>query len=614
MRDLVGECFSGRYRLVTRLAGGGMGDVYRGHDLLLDRAVAIKVLQPNLAGDPEHLERFKAEARAAARFSHPNVVAVYDWGSEDSDTYYMVMEYVSGSDLRDLLVRRGAIDHGVVLEIMAEVCDALEAAHSEGLIHRDIKPENILIARDGKVKVADFGIAVVADAGRAQTGSLLGTLRYLSPEQAQGNEASQLSDIWSAGAVLAELLTGRPPANGSGPEALQKRALQTPEKPSELDASITPDIDDIVLRACALDPKDRFASAAEMSSAVRAANVDSWGRKAPMVTEMQGDLTGEVRLPDMHPTSYDPRSKRERARRAGRVRSRRRAMVLGSLAAILLAFGGARSIAALTAPDRVDVPGLEGMSKSRAAATVAELGLELEVDGHSTSHSVDRGGVLRQSPAGGTLLEGSTVTVVLSSGPPKVVVPDLTGMNESQLRVRLQASGLTIGRTVNEFSLEPRGTVIGQTPDDGKLRWGSTIDVTISRGPQSLEVPDVSGMKYREAAKSLTKAGFVAVRVDSYSDEVADGKVVSTEPDSSISAPQGSEVDVFVSIGPEFKELTMPDVRNLALSQAQSMLESKGLRVDVVQSCGGSGTLVVESDPVAGVTVRENMVVALFVC
>ena len=167
MRDLVGECFSGRYRLVTRLAGGGMGDVYRGHDLLLDRAVAIKVLQPNLAGDPEHLERFKAEARAAARFSHPNVVAVYDWGSEDSDTYYMVMEYVSGSDLRDLLVRRGAIDHGVVLEIMAEVCDALEAAHSEGLIHRDIKPENILIARDGKVKVADFGIAVVADVGRA---------------------------------------------------------------------------------------------------------------------------------------------------------------------------------------------------------------------------------------------------------------------------------------------------------------------------------------------------------------------------------------------------------------------------------------------------------------
>ena len=614
MRDLVGECLSDRYRLITRLAGGGMGDVYRGHDLLLDRAVAIKVLQPNLAGDPEHLERFKAEARAAARFSHPNVVAVYDWGSEDSDTYYLVMEYVSGSDLRDLLVRRGAIDHGVVLEIMAEVCDALEAAHSEGLIHRDVKPENILIARDGKVKVADFGIAVVADAGRAQTGSLLGTLRYLSPEQAQGNEATQLSDIWSAGAVLSELLTGRPPVNGSGPGALELRASQTPESPSDTDASITPAIDEIVLRACALDPRDRYASAAEMGSAVRAANVDSWGRKAPIVSEMQGDLTGEVRLADMQPTSYDPSSKSARAKRAARVRARRRVALLGLLAAIVLAFGGVRAIAALTAPERVDVPRLTGMSKSRAVAAADELGLELEVTGRFMSHSVDRGGVLRQNPADGTLLEGSAITVVLSTGPPKVTVPDLTGMNASQMQVRLKASGLKLGRTVKAFSLEPRGTVIGQTPEDGKLRWGSALEVTISKGPQSLEVPDVSGMKYREAAKALTKAGFVPVRVDSYSDDVANGKVVSTEPGSKVTAPEGGEVEVFVSIGPEFEELTMPDVRNLSLEQAQSKLESKGLRVDVVQSCGGNGTLVVESDPVAGRTIRENTVVALFVC
>ncbi|MGH2825730.1 MAG: Stk1 family PASTA domain-containing Ser/Thr kinase [Actinomycetota bacterium] len=611
MRDLVGESLSGRYQLVARLAGGGMGDVYRGHDLLLDRAVAIKVLQPNLAGDPEHLERFKAEARAAARFSHPNVVAVYDWGSEDDDTYYMVMEYVSGSDLRDLLVRRGAIDHGVVLEIMAEVCDALEAAHSEGLIHRDVKPENILIARDGKVKVADFGIAVVADAGRAQTGSLLGTLRYLSPEQARGNESTQLSDIWSAGAVLSELLTGHPPANGSGPEALQLRASQEPDPPSDMDESITPAIDDIVLRACALDPHDRFSSAAEMGSAVRAANVESWGRKAPVVTELQGDLTGEVHLVDMEPTSYDPNSKSARAKRARRVRARRRFAVLGLLAAILVAFGGVR---ALTGPERVDVPPLAGMSKSQAEAAATELGLELEVGGRSMSYTVDRGGVLRQSPADGTLIEGSVVTVVLSTGPPMVVVPDVIGMNDSQLLARLESSGLELGRTTKEFSLEPRGTVIRQTPDDGKLRWGSTLDVTISKGPQSLEVPDVSGMKYREAAKALRKAGFVPVRVDSYSDEVASGKVVSTEPAASVTALEGGDVEVFVSIGPEFEELTMPDVRNLSLEQAQSKLESRGLRVDVVQSCGANGTLVVETEPVAGVTVRENTVVALFVC
>ena len=193
-----------------------------------------------------------------------------------------------------------------------------------------------------------------------------------------------------------------------------------------------------------------------------------------------------------------------------------------------------------------------------------------------------------------------------------VVVPDLTGMNESQLRARLEASGLTIGQTVKEFSLEPRGTVIGQTPDEGKLRWGSTLDVTISRGPQSLEVPDVSGMN-TATAKALNKAGFVAVRVDSYSDEVPEGKVVSTEPESIISAPQGSEVEVFVSIGPEFKELTMPDVRNLPLEQAQAMLESKGCTWTSCSRAAAAGRWS-SVDPVAGVTVPREHVVALFVC
>ena len=187
----MGATFSARYHLVSRLAGGGMGEVYRAHDLLLDRPVAVKVLQPSLATDPLLVERFKAEARAAARLSHPNVVAVYDWGQEDENTYYMVMEYVSGSDLRDLLVARGSLSAAQAVEIMAHVCDALAESHEQGLVHRDIKPENVLIARDGKIKVADFGIAVVADADRSMPGGgIPGTLRYLSPEQARGQEAT----------------------------------------------------------------------------------------------------------------------------------------------------------------------------------------------------------------------------------------------------------------------------------------------------------------------------------------------------------------------------------------------------------------------------------------
>ncbi len=614
MRDLVGVCLSERYRVIKRLAGGGMGEVYRGHDLLLDRPVAVKVLQSNLAADPEHLERFKAEARSAARFSHPCVVAVYDWGSEDESTYYMVMEYVSGSDLRDLLVRRAEIEQGVVLEIMAEVCDALEAAHSVGLVHRDIKPENILIARDGKVKVADFGIAIVADANRASSRTILGTLRYLSPEQAQGKEATRHSDIWAAGAVLSELLTGHAPPHGSGAEALQLRARQTPTRPSDLDPTIPPEIDDIVMRACALEPEDRFANAEAMGDAIRAVNVEAWGRKAPVVGAMFEEVTGEVRSVDMEPTSYDPSSKKARVRRHEKKQARRRSLVLWSMLGILIAFGGARAIAAITAPDRVDIPSLEGMSRIRAAAMLDELGLELEVQRREQSRNIEAGDVISQRPGGGTLLEGSTVSVVLSSGPPKVNVPDLVGMTRSQLEVRLKASGLKLGGTSNEFSLEPKGVVVSQSPEGSRVRWGSTVSVVFSKGPQSLEVPQVVGLKYADAAKALKRAGFVAVSVDSYSDDVPEGRVASVEPGEGESVPEGSEIEVLVSIGPEFEELTMPDVRNLSLDDASARLRDKGLRIEVVQSCGGTGVMVVDTDPVAGVTVRENDVVALFVC
>src|SRR3712207_1288370 len=181
MQDIVGDTLAGRYRLLSRLAGGGMGEVYRAHDHLLDRAVAVKVLQPSLASDPELVDRFKAEARAAARLSHPNVVAVYDWGSENEHTYFMVMEFVAGTDLRDVLVSRGCLEPGQAAEIVAALCDALGAAHARGLVHRDVKPENVLIARDGQVKVADFGIAVVVDADRTSPGgTVTGTLRYLA--------------------------------------------------------------------------------------------------------------------------------------------------------------------------------------------------------------------------------------------------------------------------------------------------------------------------------------------------------------------------------------------------------------------------------------------------
>jgi eukaryotic-like serine/threonine-protein kinase len=311
IRDLVGEVFSGRYRIISRLAGGGMGEVYRGHDLLLDRPVAVKVLEQSLASDPQLVERFKEEARAAARLTDPRVVADDDWGAEDDSTYFMVMEYVSGIDLRDLLVTCGSLAPAQAIEIVSCVCDALTSAHARGLVHRDIKPENILVARNGDVKVADFGIAVIAGNDLSNpSGAIPGTLRYLSPEQAAGHPATEASDLWGAGAVLYETLTGVPPLMGAGPELLRRRATEPPRLPSEQDSRIPAELDDVVARACAIHPEDRFGSASEMSEALRSARraVDD----APPVGSLLDDATGEVLLPDIDPTSFLTGPRRER--------------------------------------------------------------------------------------------------------------------------------------------------------------------------------------------------------------------------------------------------------------------------------------------------------------
>ncbi|MDQ3645383.1 MAG: protein kinase, partial [Actinomycetota bacterium] len=314
MRDLVGETLSHRYRLVARVAGGGMGEVYRGHDLLLDRSVAVKILQPSLAQDPELVERFRAEARAAARLTHPNIVGVHDWGCEGDRTYYMVMEYVSGTDLRDVLVARGSLQQRQAVEIVASVCDALHVAHLKGLVHRDVKPENILLNRSGEVKVADFGIAIVVDADRTSPGGMIpGTLRYLSPEQARGAHATAASDLWAAGAVLSELLTGLPPLQGAGPELLTRRAQEPPRPPSSWDPEIPEELDEIVLKACALDPAQRFGNAVEMAGALRRIATFRLAEAEPLEALLD-QVTGETSVIDSDLTLFQdsnaPRPKR----------------------------------------------------------------------------------------------------------------------------------------------------------------------------------------------------------------------------------------------------------------------------------------------------------------
>src|SRR5688500_1445960 len=562
MGDLVGEVLSHRYRLVGRIAGGGMGEVYRGHDLLLDRTVAVKVLQPSLAADPDLVQRFKAEARAAARLSHPNIVAVHDWGAENDHTYYMVMEYVSGSDLRDLLVSRGSIDPGHAGTIMASVCEALYVAHSRGLIHRDVKPENILLARDGTVKVADFGIAAMVDADRtAPGGTIPGTLRYLSPEQARGEEATSSADIWAAGAVLCELLTGSPPGSGSGVDLLRRRATEEIERPSSMRAGVPRGLDEIVMKACALETTDRYVSADLMARDLREISGDA--PDAPAVDILLDHVTGEVRLPDMEPTTFVfGRTRKKQLRKRS---SRARLLILLPLV-LLLAIGGTAAARWLFAPEIVAVPSLEGRSKQAAMEIVREQGLKLEVAGKERTGEVEPGQIVEQVPGGGELEEGSTIEVIVSARYPRLPVPDVVGLAQEATETRLRVHELEVGEVEYRYSLKPQGTVIAQDPATGKLEWFSKVNLVISKGPEPATVPDVTNRSVAAAVDALEAAGFVPVTVDAYSDDVPEGKVISTDPAGAQVVGKGSEVRVYVSIGPEFEEIKMPDLRGSSLA------------------------------------------------
>jgi beta-lactam-binding protein with PASTA domain len=612
MADVVGATLAGRYHVISRIAGGGMGDVYRGHDFLLDRPVAVKVLQPALAGDSGVVDRFLQEARAAAKLVHPNVVGVYDWGAEDDRTYYMVMEYVAGTDLRDVLVARGSVEPAQAVEVMTQVCDALAAAHSEGLIHRDVKPENVLLSKAGRIKVADFGIAAIADADVTAPVDVLGTLRYLAPEQAKGRPASFASDIWAAGAVLSECLTGRPPLQGSGADLLRKRAEERPTPPSEIVPGIPSDLDAIVLRACALDPSDRYRDASDMAIELRRVAVRSV-RDAPSVESLLQDFNDDLPPPDFESQRRTGKPAIDRERQRETRRRFLRVVALLSVA-VLVALAAVSGVRALVAPAMIDVPSLVELSKIEAKQQLESIGLVAKVV-HRKDKFEARGEVLDQSPLHGSLEEGSTVTLTVSAGPPKVRVPSLIGMTVDEARgvIEDDAKGMVLGKVTEEYSPEEEGTVISYSPSKPRVQWGSTIDVVVSRGPQPLDVPDVAGLPGDAAVERLEETGFTTETIESYSDDVPSGDVISTTPGAGEVVLAVSEIDVYVSIGPEFQEIEVPDVRGMTEDQARAQLEGLGLSVRVPETCPG-GSLVIETEPISGSTVEEGDEVALFVC
>ncbi|HEY7755516.1 MAG TPA: Stk1 family PASTA domain-containing Ser/Thr kinase [Actinomycetota bacterium] len=598
----------GRYHIVDRIAAGGMGEVFRARDAVLEREVAIKVLHRQLAGDQGFVERFRREARAAANLSHPNIVAVHDWGAVDGISY-MVMEYVRGQSAREVLNAEGVLAPAQAADVLLPTLAALDHAHRQGIVHRDTKPENIMITREGVVKVADFGLArAYADAQITEAGTVTGTVQYLAPEQLQGEPADPRTDLYALGVVAYELLTGRLPFTGETPMAIAYKHLhERVPAPSSRNPAVPPSLDGWVASMTERERELRPESAAE---ARRDLEVE---RRALPPAKDLGSLVPEVAVLPIAPspgratTVTIPRS---HARRRPRRRRIRWALgILLGLAALAAAAWGAWTY---LIPHEVDVPDVVGSDVDEARQRLEGLGLVVRIDPGEYSKRLDEGTVLRTQPGAGTTLEeGDRVVLIPSLGPPPVPVPNLQGATIPEARTMLRESDLRLGKVTREYSDEvPADRVIGQS-ERGEAPFGSEVDVVVSKGPVPVPVPKVTKLTQEEASAALTDAGFLVSAVEEYSDQVPRGVVISQDPPRGTRIQPGNTVTIVVSLGPERFEL--PSFLGMSTQEAEARLLELGLVPRILPIPGGNGDTVATQLPVAGTTVRVGDSITLYV-
>jgi beta-lactam-binding protein with PASTA domain/tRNA A-37 threonylcarbamoyl transferase component Bud32 len=609
---LAGRLLDGRYRLDEAIARGGMATVYRATDTRLDRVVAVKVMRPALAEDPEFVDRFTREAKAAARLSSPEVVAVHDQGTDPATaTAYLVMEYVAGRTLRDLLLERGALPPSRALQLFEPVLRALAAAHSAGLVHRDVKPENVLLADDGRVKVADFGLARAVETSSltATTGLLIGTVAYLAPEQVEHGSSDTRTDVYAAGILLWELLTGAPPYSSDSPLSVAYRHVhEDVPPPSRLVEGIPTALDELVVRATRRDPAARPVDAGAFLAEVRDVRKDVGDPSDTLVLRrdaghptlvVEREAVSAAAAADPAPAAKP--SSPDRGRR-GLVWG----LVLSVLAAAVLAGGWWFTTGRYT-----DMPPVLGLAEAEAVAVLEQAGFDVEVDPEQQfSEEVPAGQVLDQRPGPNErAVRESTVTIVLSKGPDRRAVPELGGMDQATAEETLNAVGLRLGAVTRDFSEAPVGTVIRTDPFTGtELRPNASVAIVLSKGVEMLPVPGVVGRTAAAAAAALEEAGFTSSSTEVFSETAEKGTVVAQDPAAG-TAPRGSTVALQVSKGPQL--ITVPDLSGKPRDEAEAALRALGLSPRVV-AIPGPGT-VRSTRPGAGSQVRKGSEVTLFV-
>ncbi|MBM9505490.1 Stk1 family PASTA domain-containing Ser/Thr kinase [Actinacidiphila acididurans] len=625
---LVGQVLDGRYRVEERIAVGGMATVYRAVDLRLDRTLALKVMHPGLAADEGFVERFIREAKAVARLAHPNVVNVYDQGT-DGTYVYLAMEYVAGRTLRGLLRERGALSPRAALDVLEPVLAALGAAHRAGLIHRDMKPENVLLgdgdpdatgrsaAKDGPspVKVADFGLVRAVDTQTgATTGAVLGTVSYLAPEQIEHGIADQRSDVYACGVVLYEMLTGRKPHPGNTPmQVIMRHLNEDVPAPSAAVPTIVPALDALVALATARDPEHRPADADALLAQVRAARAaltDADLDRTPPVTVPSADpddptrvvraesgpedptsvvplpLTGDSalnrtsRLP-LPPTGTDGPDGPGADSGGGRLRGRRGPLAV--IAVLLVLLGVGAGVWYVADGRFTTVPGVLSLTEAQARHRLSQAGLGSKVE-QDFSLTVPRGNVIATRPGPGKRIgDNGTVTLTVSKGPQVVRVPDVTGRPLATAQQEIKAAGLVPGQVTRTFSdTVPAGKVISTSPAGATDRApGTPVTLTVSRGA-AVEVPDVIDESPDQAQQDLTDAGLkVVIAPDTvYSDQADSGNVARESPGGGAQAAAGDTVTITLSKGRQMFDV--PDVGGKHTGEAKQILEDAGFKVRVI--------------------------------
>jgi eukaryotic-like serine/threonine-protein kinase len=619
---LVGRVLDGRYRIQERIARGGMATVYRAIDTRLDRTVAVKVMHPTLAADPEFVSRFTREAKSAARLSHPNVVAVFDQGSDG--VVFLVMEYVDGATLRDLIRDRGRLSPRQALDVIAPVLGALDAAHRAGIVHRDIKPENVLISTDGRIKVADFGLARAIQASHltATSGLLIGTAAYLAPEQIEHGVADPRTDLYAAGIMLYELLTGLPPYVGATPMAVVfKHVHERVPAPSAVRPDVPRQIDALVLDATQRDPDDRPPTASELLEQLQAAartlpqepldlTQPTQVLGAHLTTVIRSDPpTGPARTlvapPDWPPAP--PKVPSRPRRRRPWLHGWRLAVLLLALVTVAAGATGAYlgihehqghpssslgvPAAATTTPAVVattTMPDFQGMTKEQADQQALTSQVAVTYGADQYDPTVPLGNVISQDSTALAIVDlNAPVQLILSKGPQPVDIPtSLQGMTLDQATTAVQAVGLVLKHSSTYDPTAPTSTILSVTTV-GPLPPGGAVVVVVSRGPAPVAVPDEHGVASDAAQTDLTAKGFTDVgTIEDYSDTVPKGDVISQTPKLPATVQFATAITLVISKGQQLFEV--PNLYGLTESEAKAQLADVGMFAKVTNILGSS--------------------------